>query len=295
MKFLVIGANSFVGSRILDEIKSQGYSSIGTYHSNSPRDASGFVKFDILTDSLRSVLPPGFLSGSEKKYGVICSALPQIDLCKREKNMTRQVNVIATERIIDEMASLDMVPVFLSTSYVYSGTRGRYTENDEVHPSCEYAKQKREVEAYLEATSKQFLTFRCDKILSYSRSGKHLFSEWQELIEHGKPIMCIKDQVMSPTFAEDLGKVIMVSCKKNLSGTYHMSSGEYVSRAELASKFVEAKGIRWEIIEKDVSEFNFDETRPLRTGIDNSKLAIDTGFKFTSLDEGIRKFLKNLA
>ncbi len=239
MKFLVIGASGFIGKTIFEYIKSLGYEAVGTqYKFRHPE----FIIFNILEQRIKDCVEPTFFKTDRPVFGIICSAISQIDRCLREKEISYKLNVENTIRFINEMKSLGVIPVFLSSDNIHNGFHGYYTEEDKPSPINEYGRQKAEVERFMLNNVSNGIILRLSKIVGDNPKEHHLFSEWYQLIKEKKTIACIKGQVFSPTFVKDIAKAVVLLCEKGSTGLYNVANKEIFSRAELARQFSFAIG-----------------------------------------------------
>lgn len=296
MNLLIVGASGFIGSHIFRYARDSGINVIGTCFSASKQN---LITFDLSKDSIGAVLPDGFLSSETPACAVICSAITKIDLCAKDKEYSYNFNVRHTIRLIEELAKKGIKIAFLSSEAVYEGDIGYYSENDPPTPVNEYGRQKWEVEKYLLLHHPNSLIFRLSVIVGDSPDEPHLFSDWSQLIQRRKPIACIKGQVFSPTFVDDVACGILLGLKNNLSGLYHLSNKEFFAREELARQFVylfdrriEKTGT--EVVSIAESEFGFLDRRQLKTYLDNSLFEKATKMRFTSMKEVMVSFLGNL-
>jgi len=287
MRFIFIGASGFVGRHALRLAREAGHDAVGTQ--SAPR-RPGLMKFNLLEDRAEAVFAPFLRGHRDPTWGVICASVRQIDQCFREREMTRQVNVVKTLELIEDFLRLGIRPVFLSTSYVFDGAKSCYTENDAHQPCCEYGRQKAEVEAHLARHHPEVLVLRLDKIVGDDPAEEHLFSEWLTWARQGQPITCITGQLMSPTLAQDIGRALLAGCERGLTGLYNTANTEQFSREELAAGFLAATGLKAEIASKPQSAFRFDDPRPTRTCLDSSKFIRATGLQFTPMRQVLATF-----
>lgn len=290
MKFLIIGASGFIGRHLWDYIKAQGYEAMGT---QSNADYPDLIKFNLLTDRIENLFNLNFFHTDKPVFAVICAAISQIDRCLCEKEISHKVNVDNTITLINELTQHNIKVIFFSTDNVYDGKSGFYNENHKPNPINEYGRQKAEVESYMYNISNS-LILRLSKVVGDNPNEHHLFSDWYKLIEKNQVIFCIKNQVFSPTFVEDVAYGTVLSCKRGLSGIYNMANLDFFSREELARQFALVLGEKANIISKLQSEFSFSDERPERTYLDSSKFIKATGIKFTLMREVISSFIQNL-
>jgi len=292
MKFLIIGASGFIGKNIYKFLNDKKYDVHGTQN-NSQFDK--LIKFDLLHDEIKNCIPATLINTNERVYAIICSYISQIDRCYIEKKVSYKVNVEKMIQLINDLESLNINIVFLSTSAVFDGKEGYYIESASRNPICEYGKQKVLVEEFIEKKNSELIfNMRIDKIVGDSSEDNQMFAQWYSCIIQNKPILCIKNQLLSPTYVTDIARAIEISALIGLNGTYHVSNSEFFTREELANHFVKALNKKIDVISIPHNEFNFADLRPLKTYLDSSKFIDATKLSFTTMRKVYLSFLNNL-
>ncbi len=292
MKYLIVGASGFVGRHLFKHIQSLGYEVVGT---QNEAKCSGLVSFNILKHRIGDCIESSFYNNNCQMYGVICVAQSRIDQCFLNKDISYQLNVEHTIRLIDDMKSLGIKPIFLSTDNVYNGLRGYYTEEDKVAPINEYGRQKVAVEKYFQSNVPDSVVLRLGKIVGDDPCEDHLFSEWYRCIKQNKEIVNIEGLLFSTTFVKDIARAIVLACQKGLSGIYNVANQEPISRMELAKQFLlTCAKDNVAVISRSQKEFNFADLRPEKIYLVSQIFIKATGMKFTPMKEVLKSFLENL-
>lgn len=287
LKFLIVGASGFIGRHLATYTKSLGLEVIGTQ--SQPRRPD-LVTFDLLHDRIADRVNASFFENTEQTYGIICAMTSNIDRCFLERETSYKVDVENTIRLIQDLQSLEVKPVYISSGSVYDGITGYYSEEHPRSPINEYARHKAAVESYIEINAPDMLVLRPDKVVGDDPSENHMFSDWYQCMKENKPIVCMEAQLFSPTWVEDVAQAITLGCKLNLSGIFNLASSEYFTRSELAMQFVANLGGNTEVICKPQSEFGFLEVRPKKSYLDSSRFVKATDMRFTSMREVFRIF-----
>jgi dTDP-4-dehydrorhamnose reductase len=283
MRFLVVGASGFVGSHLLAHIRRAGWQALGTR--SRPSGDQRLLALDLAGERITDRVPREFFDAPGSAWVVVCACLSQIDRCRRESAVSRQINVTGTRRLIEDACERGARVVFLSSSFVFDGSRGPYKEDALRAPLSEYGRHKAEIEDFLAARPGRSLVLRLDKIIGDDPREKHLLSEWQALARAGAPIECIAGQVISPTLVDDVARGIVAACALNLTGVYHLANPESIARSDLAAGFVEAIGLDARIVCREQSQFGFADLRPLQCSLDSSRFIAATRLRFTPLRE----------
>ena len=238
---------------------------------------------------------PDFLREGAARVAVICAGASNLDRCRREPDATRRINVDGTLRLVGDLNARGVPCVYLSTDCVFDGRCGGYTEEDAPAPVTEYGRQKLEAEEGVLASSSSNLVLRLCKIVGDIPGEMHLFTEWRGLQQAGRPIRCIRGQLFSPTWVEDVVAGVLAAVRIGLTGRYHLSALEVWMRADLVRRFLGVLGATAEIIEEDVAAFGFLEERALRSWLDGTRFARETGHRFATMAEVLASFNARLA
>ena len=246
----------------------------------------GLIHCDLTdSDSLKE------LDLSRYRYGIVLSAVANIDQCKRDPRAAARLNVDGTKRLLDTLVAKGVRPVFFSTDYVYSGPEGGYSETDSPSPNTEYGRQKAAVESYIQATCPQALIVRISKIFSADPSDDTLLSEWYRQVEREETIRCIANQRTCPTYDRDLTEAVLQLLQRGATGLFNVCQPKSYSRAELLAEFLLALDIRYErIVEVEARELGFLDERPGDVSLNPAKFLGLTGFRFTAMEEVFERF-----
>ncbi len=284
---LIFGGSGFIGSHILREMQSRGWSVTGTRASSA---SESLAPFDLRTQRLTALLETLDLAPDAPIVAVVCSSICQIDRCFRERDLSYRINVERTITLLHDLAQRNARVVFLSTSHVFDGQTGNSTEDTPVNPLSEYGRQKLIIEQFLAQNNPSALVMRLDKIVGQDPGESHLFSEWKRWREDQKPLRCIQDQILSPTLVEDVAKAMLLGIEHDLHGVYHAANSEAFSRADLARLFLEVTQDASQITEEPLENFPFADARPLNTTLDSSRFDQATGMKWTPMRTALKHF-----
>ena len=283
MNLLIIGASGFIGGNVLAHARRAGLRAAGTSFS---AQRPGLLRFDMLRDDIRPVIPRDFLEGAGA-CAVLCSAVSRIDACWAERERSYALNVLGTIKTLAALKELGIKTAFLSSEAVFDGERGYYNEDSPTSPVNEYGKYKVAVEKYMLSDFPESLILRLSMVVADTPGEDHLFAHWHDQISQGQPLVCIAGQIFSPTFVGDVARGIVTALGMDLRGLHHLSNSEYFQREELARQFLYAAGAKSAVVVKPLAEFNFPEPRALKTYLDGSRFARTADIRFTSMREVI--------
>ena len=161
-----------------------------------------------------------------------CAAWTAVDKAEDMEDKVRLVNVEGTKNIVDASIDIDATMIYMSTDYVFDGTKeGYYTEEDKVNPKSVYGLTKYEGEEEVRRNPKHFIT-RISWV--FGINGNNFIKTMLKLSENHDELNVVGDQVGSPTYTVDLSKILIDMSKTDKYGTYHVNNNGYCSWAEFA-------------------------------------------------------------
>ena len=280
---LIIGGSGYIGKNLCDYFSKNRKLTVGTY-CNFPK--KGLIHFDLTNPNIEKMK-----KNSEKdNYIIICSAISNIDFCKKNEKKVYKVNVEGTKKTLEQIFDLKKIPIFLSSDYVFNGKIGNYSERDKTNPCNVYGKHKKIIEDFILKSNGEFLIARISKIFGLEPNDNTLLTSWANQLKNNEEIYCAQDQRFSPTYIKDLANAINISIEKNLRGLYNIASQESFSRFGLANMVKEKLNIKTgKIIPCSIRDFNFLDSRPLNTCLNVNKFIQETRFKFSKVEDCINK------
>ena len=270
----VIGANGFVGRHLLRSLREADPTAPGT----ARRPIPGLARLDLTTPE-----PLGKeFDGCE--YVVITAAVPKIDDCERDPDGTRRVNVTGTVAIIWDLWGRGVVPVFLSSDYVFAGTAADgYDDFAPTAPTTEYGRQKAEVEAILAADGRPYLILRLGKVFGLTRGDGTLLDEMAAALTAGRPVRAATDQVFCSVWITDAVDAIRRILEAGLRGPVNVCPDEPWSRYDLARAVARAVGADESVVHPmKLADMPGPARRPTRTRMVPTRLA-GIGVRFTPM------------
>lgn len=275
----VFGARGLLGSELVAHLKDIKLPFVTV---SSKRSADFLLDFNSDLDTALSDFP------EDISHGIICNGITNIDFCKENPNQSHQVNVIFTQRIIDFMDSMEVVPVFISSDLVYKGDRGAYLEDDAPKPTTTYGHQKLLVERYLAKRAKPFMVVRFSKLVTVNPDFPSPIRTIIHDARRGRTIRAAVDQTICPMAASDAASAVADLVNRGFSGIVNITSGERLTRAEFARKCLAQFGIDYPVTEISIDELMLPERRPKDNSMAGSTLHELVDIKFRNLSELIK-------
>ena len=290
--YLIIGASSFIGSHIYWHCKKIGREVLGTYYAHP--GCSEWVPFDICKDDLWGFSQRN-LAGKPLEAVILCGANASIDKCKRDVQASHLLNVERSWKVLKQAGEMGAKAIFLSSEAVFDGEKGMYVEEDIPSPITVYGRQKLQVEQKISQELENYLIFRISRAVSSSYGEKDILGEFYNKIMAQEDIVCLKNQSFCLTEVEDIARVMIEAIDKDKKGLYHVSSGNYLSRYELALLFADKIfGGYGKIFEKEYRDIPFADKRHIYGGLEGKKLAGLLKFHYMDTEGILQKYKRTI-
>ena len=234
------------------------------------------------------------ISESESKIVLHLAAKTDVDSCEDDKILGEegaawQINVVGTENIIEAAKANGKRVIYISTDFVFNGTKDGYQEDDKPNPVSWYGYTKYQGEERLSTSDVSFTVLR----ISYPY--RNLFEQKKDFVHRiidqlkidGK-IMAVRDHIITPTFIDDIAFGLSVFLKRNISGIYHLVGSSSLS-AEAATRLIRTVfNLSGEINPIDRSVYFKDRAfRPFNLTLRNDKIG-KLGIRMSNFKEGLK-------
>jgi dTDP-4-dehydrorhamnose reductase len=271
MRVLVTGASGGLGADVLIALMARGVDVVawsGRRLENRGRLRLTPVDFTdpmILNQKLDEANPEAV---------VHLAAISSAAEARNDPDLTRRVNVEATETIARWCASHERRLIFTSTDMVFDGGGSWFREQDEPRPISTYGRSKLEAENYVRKDPRG-LVARVALLYGFSKSGRPAFFDRAiEDLRSGKPRAFFEDEFRTPLSLEDAATILARLTEIEISGTLHVAGRERVSRFELMRRASIALGFDASLVRANRrEEVVTAEPRAADLSLDTTKLA----------------------
>lgn len=305
MKIALTGVTGLVGSRFFDLFKSQ-YDII-------PISSS----FGIDITNRRSI--NRFLSSKNPALIIHFAAKTNVDSCEQDResdikklkqskvlsgeNLNFEkldpdlwkgsesafgVNVVGTKNLSRYATEHDIKIIYISTDFVFDGEKdGYYSEEDDTSPINWYGQTKLWGEKVLGSNS---IIARISYPFGFrSPIKKDVVWSLVDLISKGGQIKLVSDQIITPTFIDDIVKACDFLTRENAQGTYNVVGNNSFSPYELGVLLAREYGVSDSGIELTtrLALYKGRAPRPFKLRLKNDKLRA-LGFEMTDFLDALR-------
>jgi dTDP-4-dehydrorhamnose reductase len=190
---------------------------------------------------------------------VHCAAMTNVDACESDPDAAFAVNGEGSHNIANAASHVGAKVALVSTDYVFDGTKGNYTEDDETNPIQVYGESKLAGEhAVREGTERHFIV---RSAWIYGPGGKNFISKLPALASQDE-ISAVNDQRGSPTYAPDLAEAIAQLAETEHFGTFHVVNSGFCSFSELCRYALQTLGAKTNVKEVEVASLGRPAPRP---------------------------------
>lgn len=280
MKILITGANGQLGYDILRHNER-----------NALFDAVGTDRAE--TDLTRPEEIVSLFRRERFDAVLHCAAYTAVDIAETERDLCRKVNYEATARLCDETARQGGKFMFLSTDYVFDGTKqGYYGTQDLPNPQNIYGKTKYEAETYVLQYDRSFVV-RTSWV--FGINGQNFVRSMLRLSQSNTHLKVVSDQIGSPTYTVDLARLLCDMVFTERYGLYHATNEGYCSRSEFAEEIFRQANRSVTVEKVLTSEFPPSAaTRPLNAKLDRSELKKRGFLPLPNWKDALQRYLTEL-
>ncbi len=292
MKILGTGLTGLVGSRFVELLES-------VYEFSYINLKNGV---DILDK--KSVFD--IISSSDANLVIHMAAKTNVDGCELDKQKDKDalgsddftkiisdksawaVNVLGTKNIIEACQKNNKKLIYVSTDFVFDGTKKSYTEEDIPNPVNWYAKTKYEGEKLVQDSGLEYIIVR----LAYPYRA---FFERNDFVrglisklEKGEKLEMLTDHIMVPTFIDDIVNALDVLIQKEENGIFHVVGSQSITPHEASLKIAKEFDLDSKLISKTTRREYFagKAPRPFCLNLKNDKIS-NLGVEMSSFDKGL--------
>jgi dTDP-4-dehydrorhamnose reductase len=207
------------------------------------------------------------------------------------KDLCFKINRDGTKNVFDVVTQKQKKFVYISTDFVFDGTKPPYDESSIPNPIGVYAASKLEGERIVK--DKAMIVRIAYPYRASFELKKDFFRTFKYYLENNKPLSMISDSIMTPTFIDDIAfglKYLFSNFKPEI---YHLVGSEYLSPFDAAVKVAEAFGLDRSLIGKTtyVEYIKGKAKLPQFASIRSSK---NTFWKMKTFGDGLEEIKKQL-
>ena len=280
MKVLVTGVNGQLGYELVKELNNKGYTDILAVD----KDEMDITNKDMVNNVIKNYHPDVIFH---------CAAWTAVDKAEDEKEACYNVNVNGTKYISEAAKEIDAKLIYISTDYVFDGTKeGLYEIDDEVNPKSVYGETKYEGEQLVRQNNLKHFIVRISWV--FGVNGNNFIKTMLKLAETRNELTVVADQFGSPTYTVDLAKLLVEMSETEKYGTYHANNEGYCNWAEFAEYIFKVNNKEVNVKHITSEEYPQKAYRPRNSKLSKQSLD-DNGFnRLPSWENAVERYSKEL-
>lgn len=279
MRIFIIGASGFLGKTIYNHLKDK-TEITGSYFTNF---SENLTQLDIRNkDMMDKILT------KSKLDVVIHSGSLRIDMCEKNHMLAQQINVDGTRNLVDICKKHDIHLIYISSDAIFDGTNKYNNELTIPNPLGIFGKTKIKSESIITQNLDKYCILRTSLLFGWDKRQQN-FAQWiiQELSKN-KPIQVISDQIVSPSYCNNMSDIVIESAFRKINGLFHAAGMEKLTRVEFALKIAHIFSLDCNlIIPTSMSELNLDMKRGHNCSLEVIKLKSVFKTPLLSLDDAL--------
>ncbi|MGN0015341.1 MAG: dTDP-4-dehydrorhamnose reductase [Candidatus Gastranaerophilaceae bacterium] len=246
-KILVTGANGMLGHDLCPTLEDAGFETIET--DVDTLDITDFAQAE------------SFFAQSQPDAVVHCAAYTNVNKAEEDIDTAMKINAEGTENLAKICAKADIPIVYISTDYVFDGTKNEpYLPYDKPNPINAYGLTKLKGEEAVQKHCEKFYITRTSWL--YGLHGKNFVETMLSLAD--KPeLKVVDDQIGCPTWTQELSNGIATLLSEEAPyGIYHVCGTGKTSWYGFAKEIFELAGLKVNLIPCKSDEFPSPAKRP---------------------------------
>lgn len=207
------------------------------------------------------------------------AAYTAVDAAENDRAIAFKVNAIAPKLIAIACNELGIPLLHISTDFVFNGEGSKpWLPGDPTAPLGVYGRSKLSGEKAIIECAEQAIILRTSWV--FSSQPNNFVAQVKRLAKTNKLLRVVEDQVGGPTSAASIAdtcRKIVTSMKtdKRISGVYHYSGAEDISRSDFAREIISQLKEKNEVINIRSAEYPSVAKRPLNSRLNCSSLELD--------------------
>ena len=263
MKVLVTGANGQLGYDVVKELKKQDIDCFG-----ATRKDFDLIDFEATEKFIVNYMPDVVIH---------CAAYTAVDKAEDEQGLCYLVNTSATENIAEICKKINAKMLYISTDYVFDGTKdGFYEVDDTPNPINIYGKTKLLGEQAVQRIWNKYFIVRISWV--FGEHGNNFVKTMLKLGKEHKELNVVADQYGSPTYTADLAPLLVDMIKTDKYGIYHATNEGVCTWAEFAEEIFKIAQLDVKVNYITTAEYSTRAKRPMNSMLSKNELIIN-GFE----------------
>lgn len=285
MRVAVIGANGQLGCDVCSAFSSGGHKVLPLNH-----DTVDVADHASLRAALEKVGPEVIVS---------TAAMHNVDRCEEDPMQSFRVNGLGARNLAVMANELDATLFYLSTDYVFDGRKMTpYVETDFPLPLNAYGNSKLAGESFVRSMAKKHFVLRVSGLYGVNpcraKGGNNFVKLMLKLSRERDEVRVVDDEVLTPTFTEDIARQIVSMAGMDAYGLYHVTEQGSCSWYRFAAEIFRLAGASVKLSVANPNEFPMKVNRPKYSVLENAALKAQGMDLMPDWQEGLSRYLAKI-
>jgi dTDP-4-dehydrorhamnose reductase len=273
MRITILGATGLLGKALVRE-----------WHDD---DVTGFGSADGDIRDEKQVL--NLVHRTRPDWIVLAAACTGVDACESNRDLAFEVNCRGAVNVARAAKQHGARLLFLSTDYVFDGTRTTpYNTDDPRSPRSVYGQSKAEAEIEISELLPECCIVRTSWL--FGAGGKCFPDTILKLAATRPQLEVVGDQRGSPTYTPDLARAVIQLCRQAASGIVHATNRGDCSWYEFAREIIARAGLTTVVHETTSDKFVRPAPRPKYSVLSPASLD-QYGIAMPDWHDALRRYL----
>lgn len=278
MKVLVTGVGGQLGYDVIKELGKRNIECVG-----ADRPEFDITDYEAAHKFITYYMPDAVIH---------CSAYTAVDKAEDEPELCYLVNAIGTENIAKICKDIDAKMIYISTDYVFDGTKdGLYEVDDVPNPINVYGKTKLAGEKTVQEILNKYFIVRISWV--FGINGNNFVKTMLSLGKERNELNVVADQIGSPTYTADLAQLLVDMVQTEKYGIYHATNEGECSWAEFAEEIFKIAGMNVKVKHISTAEYPTKAKRPMNSRM--SKFLIKKQwYGLSKIDKALQQYITSI-
>jgi dTDP-4-dehydrorhamnose reductase len=206
----------------------------------------------------------------------------------RNEKTAWAVNVFGTQNVVEACLKTNKKLVYISTDFVFDGTKKSYTEDEKPNPINWYAKTKYTGEKLIQNSGLQYIIARIAYPYRAMFERNDFVRGLIEKLGKSEKLSMVWDHIMVPTFVDDIANALDILIRTEQTGIFHVVGSQKITPYDAAIKIAQEFGFDQSLISKTTRREYFlgKAPRPFCLYLKNDKIG-KLGIEMSTFDKGL--------
>jgi len=277
-KILITGGNGLLGKRLRQLLESNKFlvTGSGIGEDRLLNHNHSYVQLDITNKNqcleILNKLNPDVI--------VNTAAITNVDYCETKKEHCLLVN---SESIDHLNVSKKRHFIQISTDFIFEGSEGPYSEENNPKPINYYGFSKYQAEKKLLTKNWNYSIVRTCLVYGEDNESNNILMWVKRALQKKESLNIVDDQYRTPTHVDDLCNGVLRIIEANATGIYNISGAEYLSIFDFVCNIAKGYGFDFSLINRSGTvDINQRAIRPVKSGLLINKAKRDFNFEPTN-------------